>query len=359
MIKVADNFAGLGLSIVKQIVEDLGGQIVVNSEIGRGTKVKVMLKTALLENIPSPEQDEYATYENRKVGFVSSTGRSDSARCDKLVRSTVATTCRDWLRCEIETIDGFPENSSADVFFMVESDFEQWSRMERLRGEMKQTSPSGREGQIRRPPVILLRSSTFASVGQSPSLLEQARVLVINQPFGPRKLSRAIQAVLAGKTGTRAAGGRLGHFARMQSIKDGRHEVSMESISEASTCASIPESQDSSPAPREYADSPSYLDQRAPSPALPSRALPILEAPSSVEAPPSPAPSSDNRILLVEDNPVNMKLLIAVMRKLGRSYEVAENGLEAVQLYASAPSSYVLIVGYNVSFSHHTLLTIS
>nr|WP_304016879.1 ATP-binding protein [Fenollaria timonensis] len=38
------NSTGLGLSIVKHIVEDMGGSIDVMSEVGKGTTMKVIFK---------------------------------------------------------------------------------------------------------------------------------------------------------------------------------------------------------------------------------------------------------------------------------------------------------------------------
>ena len=39
-----------------------------------------------------------------------------------------------------------------------------------------------------------------------------------------------------------------------------------------------------------------------------------------------------------------MQLLVATTKKLGRSYMSATNGLEAVQQYAAAPGSFVLLL---------------
>jgi CheY-like chemotaxis protein len=54
--------------------------------------------------------------------------------------------------------------------------------------------------------------------------------------------------------------------------------------------------------------------------------------------------SNLRKVLLVEDNSINMKLLVATMRKLKRPHTCAANGLEAVSAYSSSPSSYALIL---------------
>lgn len=42
------------------------------------------------------------------------------------------------------------------------------------------------------------------------------------------------------------------------------------------------------------------------------------------------------RLLLVDDNPINLKLLVAFAKKNGRPFSTAVNGSEAVQLYKKA-----------------------
>jgi hypothetical protein len=46
------------------------------------------------------------------------------------------------------------------------------------------------------------------------------------------------------------------------------------------------------------------------------------------------------RVLLVEDNEVNMKLLVAYMRKLKLSHSTAINGLEALNMYKEAKGDF-------------------
>jgi CheY-like chemotaxis protein len=46
------------------------------------------------------------------------------------------------------------------------------------------------------------------------------------------------------------------------------------------------------------------------------------------------------RVLLVEDNEVNMKLLVAYMRKLKLNHSTAINGLEALNTYKEAKGDF-------------------
>ncbi|MEW6077744.1 MAG: response regulator [Thermodesulfobacteriota bacterium] len=49
-------------------------------------------------------------------------------------------------------------------------------------------------------------------------------------------------------------------------------------------------------------------------------------------------------ILLAEDNPVNQKLVVAILKKAGYPVTVAEDGRQAVERYTSAPDEYRLIL---------------
>lgn len=260
-----------------------------------------------------PEELQYETHKDLKVAFMPTSAKSEQTRADKRVRSAVAKTCADWLQCTRVDLEGLPEESTADVCFLVESDYEQWSQAKRLRGDGATQSSIG-QGLRRGPPVIVLRSST----GHKAAPQDHGNVLFINQPFGPRKLSRSIRSVLDGKTRSSSLGSSISRFARMQEIKEGKESPS--STSTPSTATSTPPRRQSPiTSPTESSVSPRRLGSPSPDPSL-------------------------GKVLLVEDNSVNMKLLIAVMRKLRRSFTIAENGLEAVQAYAMEPSIYSLIL---------------
>jgi len=61
-------------------------------------------------------------------------------------------------------------------------------------------------------------------------------------------------------------------------------------------------------------------------------------APARVDGPAQPL-----RILLAEDQPVNQKLMIAVMERLGHSLAIAENGIEAIRKLREQPFDIVLM----------------
>jgi PAS domain S-box-containing protein len=64
----------------------------------------------------------------------------------------------------------------------------------------------------------------------------------------------------------------------------------------------------------------------------------VAVAPARVDGPAQPL-----RILLAEDQPVNQKLMIAVMERLGHKLAVAENGIEAIRKLREQPFDIVLM----------------
>ena len=76
--------------------------------------------------------------------------------------------------------------------------------------------------------------------------------------------------------------------------------------------------------------SPASIENRPPV------AIESTERTLPVPVTPVPAtPSEDLRVLLVEDNEINLKLLVAYMRKLKLEHATAGNGLEALNAYKS------------------------
>jgi CheY-like chemotaxis protein len=76
----------------------------------------------------------------------------------------------------------------------------------------------------------------------------------------------------------------------------------------------------------------------------PTQTIPKPE-PIATPAPEPLLPSGQKRLslLLVEDNPINLKLLIASFKKMGHSYETANDGSQAVAAYRKAEGRFDIV----------------
>lgn len=304
---------GLGLSIVKQIVKDFDGHISFESELGRGTKVVVSFTTAFEEDVDSefdvPKRPDGS---NLRVALSKSLGTIDGERSrDKAIKTNTKKTCMDWLNCQVESVSASDDTNAFDVCVLAEADYEQWQ--EKRRNPTRQAPP----------PMIVLGSISASSVVRQSAA---KNAIFINQPFGPRKMSRALTAALQ---------------SRIQS----------QSTPEDQTLGVVA----SSPSVLHILTKPANVGTNIDPPPTYTESKPGASIPSTPVSPqksPFPAVSevTNNldpnlrKVLLVEDNSINMKLLVATMRKMKRPYTCAGNGLEAVTAYASAPSSYALIL---------------
>lgn len=70
----------------------------------------------------------------------------------------------------------------------------------------------------------------------------------------------------------------------------------------------------------------------------------VEQAPVHVPKPVAAEASRSAHLLLVEDNPVNQRVVLAMLRKKGYSIEVANNGQEALEMLEQAERSYDLIL---------------
>jgi hypothetical protein len=75
-----------------------------------------------------------------------------------------------------------------------------------------------------------------------------------------------------------------------------------------------------------------------------SSSLAVASSPEAVpEEDPGGSPYRPS-ILIIEDNPVNLQILIAYVTKQGWSSETATNGLEAVQKFQAHPGKFIMVL---------------
>ena len=305
---------GLGLSIVRQLVSDLGGTVNIKSSLGIGTLVEVLVPFG--EHAPTitdqhPADQEISELQGRTVCFVA----ADACAAVSEAEFRVGDKARDWSNIVENTIranaGGFlgmqvvvgtedRPAPSADVYILDSSMFTQETK--ECRDRILQA------WHTRATPLVVLCSGSSSCFKQQLTHGHD-HGLHLHHPIGPRKLAAVFRSALQ---------------ARPDVIVNARVEDQVHnSLIDQTSLASRGKGQVSS-AP----DAP--LLSIPP----PNTSAENVNKPDPTETSASqPQPTTVLHLLLVDDNPINLKLLTQLVRKLKHTFATANNGLEAVQLY--------------------------
>ncbi|KAI0204612.1 hypothetical protein F4808DRAFT_448748 [Astrocystis sublimbata] len=309
---------GLGLSVVKKIVSSLRGKISIESRVGVGTTATVLLPLQPVTN-PSAmnlgmELDDYAEQRRELKGLRVCFVGFDTPLCLPNIKNP-ADDCRSiWSVCQkdlaMEVITTAQARMLAPDIVICEE-------------EALYDPFLTRAGLCRTPHVVVCANALSAyRLSIEPRFQESSSITeFISQPTGPRKLAKILVAALQ----------RWIERQDQQTMPDSQAYISM------------PQSQDQS----DLATSLHYgLGPFEPSARLPNRPRPRSPSLSPRSSPiplrPQQAPTQRHvpQFLLVEDNAINMRILCAYMKKLGRSYATAEDGQVAVDKYRERPGFF-------------------
>ncbi|KAG5984592.1 hypothetical protein E4U55_004143 [Claviceps digitariae] len=320
---------GLGLSLVKQIVTQLHGDVSIRSQTGVGTSVSVLLP---LEQVPqSPEkallgsdndqvfEDQVRDLKGLRIGMSlshhdDSNGISDWQKC-------VPNICSEWLTMEI--VPDISSTTKADLLL--------WSydALPNVSEDIQALANS---------PNVVLCPNALVAYRQS-KLFEQAGCPAvfefISQPIGPRKLARALllaytrwMSVSESSAGTPPIPLSV---PRPQSLRRTQSSFAMTNTQQQpcysqSTLSTATDEDDEKSLFSESKDG-------------------IPESyPTSEESPSAEVPTTVTKFLLVDDNHINLKVLSTYMKKLGLEYDTAVHGKEAVDLFCQAPLTYSCVL---------------
>ncbi|KAK3295226.1 uncharacterized protein B0H64DRAFT_142487 [Chaetomium fimeti] len=296
---------GLGLSIVRQLVSDIGGTVSIKSSLGIGTLVEVLVPFG--ENAPAIT-DQQATdrvmseLRGRTLCFVGADACAaiagaefvvgDKARdwsntAEKAIRANAG----DFLGMEVVVGTGDCPAPSADVYILDSSIFAEETNEHRDRILQAWHTHVA-------PLVVLCSGSSSCLKQQLTNGHDHG--LHLHHPVGPRKLAAVFRSALQ---------------ARLNTVN-----------ARVENQVSLP------PRPLQ-----TVKERPLPAPTAPSLFTPPLNVankPDPTEMGPlQPQPTNTSHLLLVDDNPVNLKLLTQLVRKLKHTFATANNGLEAVELY--------------------------
>ncbi|OBS28499.1 hypothetical protein FPOA_02435 [Fusarium poae] len=295
---------GLGLSFVKQITAQFGGQISVKSRVGTGTTVTVRLPMKLGDDCHKgvcevrQREEEFEAQTDKLRGLrvkVIDFGNNESDSSGTKMESPcqlVQNMCNEWLGMQVNT--GFETPClMPDLAIWSEQGFER---------------PCDQQDTMPDVPKIVICANALTVHQYASGTKKTPRPGVfefISQPLGPRKLAKACSLALY------------------------RWTVAQTSID---TPITAPPDQDSLTVPDNTASS-----------------IPHPTSPFPLSAEPTPTQTTQGyfhnpEFLLVDDNFINLKILSSYMKKLKQPYQTASDGLEAVTAYEADPGRYTCIL---------------
>ncbi|OJJ68218.1 hypothetical protein ASPBRDRAFT_199354 [Aspergillus brasiliensis CBS 101740] len=295
---------GLGLSVVKQLVGYLGGEVDVKSDLGAGTQVNVYIPVEFVEDASTMDCGAPGTRTMTRVSLVGLNAYADLKEAPSGLLSTeakrklslrgalsnVLLSQPGWMVSFADQLD----KASGDIAVIEESTLKTLSERGPLDVKFKAVVVIGEQG------VTL--PGEFA--------IKRADVFYVPQPIAPRKVLQALQRITDSGQGIPFAESPiLGPLSGLP--------LRGRSLSDAFAMAKGTESP---PVVREN------VSEFAPSP-------------------PRGSVGKNLHVLIVDDNDINLKILATFLRKIGCSYETASNGLAALEKYKSStkPFDYILM----------------
>lgn len=373
--------SGLGLSIVKQIVESIGGTIEVDSTPGKGTNFDVYLQlTPAADHMAECQGDESQpstlteqireVHEQPLLMTPKLVGKKivllDPLDPDKTRSPThqasrfqhmLRDTCEKWFGMQVCRSTNMGEKDDVDIYLYGEPPpIEMLRHHKRLEGRQPVPVVLACQNNHDARAVVRDRKKFLRELGEV--------VEVIQQPCGPRKLAKTFlycltraEERLDDKTraakasqveGTNmAVRGRAAELRNerpmlVRSISDTRVRQ-QEMRKDVSAALALPTPPTINPA------TPSWGDCETGDTTLDLLASPEKPQPAQSGAENVPLASDSTtaaaeqqkavHLLVVDDNKINRQLLIMFIKKCGFTYQEAENGQEAVDLFSPTCAS--------------------
>ncbi|KAF2856788.1 hypothetical protein T440DRAFT_512793 [Plenodomus tracheiphilus IPT5] len=326
---------GVGLSVVKRIIEDIGGSIEVSSEVDKGTDITVKL---LLERYKRPEDSDsphgaiaaaLSQLKSRKICLLHSKSPDANGPPEHLREwqtlkryiNALVTTLEVELKMDVTLTSEWNGHDDSDIVICPEVSFESLQTI--------------REVTHRKPPATLfiamdtMEADTLrcdARVTDAASVVE-----VVTQPCGPYKLGMVLSQCLSRYDST-----------------DKVASDDMEPTPDHHLTANVNGSQLVSELGPRLGLYPSLPYQSKNQESQISRSAAVEEPPSlpKLDSSKSEEPyiPEDMPILIVDDNAINRRLLAAFMKKRKLAYHEAKDGLQALEKYKEAEGKFSVIL---------------
>jgi signal transduction histidine kinase/CheY-like chemotaxis protein len=355
---------GLGLAIISAIIKSMGGTINVESEQGKGTKTTVTLE---MMHIAAKEEDVDRSVittcakktQGMKIGFIGfdadsykkepSPGTRSPENALHRFMASFHRMCQNWFGMDMQITEGI-DQSGVDVFLTTEKGLE--LVQDQLEKRMGKKSDKDAQDELADIPLLVICNSVSAAN----AMMHHPRshvTGVLSQPCGPRKLAKSLTLCLEAhknaKTNEPMPSARK---ILEEGLEDGQHleETPFQRVLDSEDHALGEEAKakgHSGDAPLKHPQNDTVEIAQGKS-KLPKVDTSLLDNP---EDPSSPAPTSSSagpfsrtnsgsdkpvrRVLLVDDNRVNLQLIVTYIKRSGHYFKTASNGLEALEIYQS------------------------
>lgn len=353
---------GLGLAIISAIIKSMGGTIEVESEEGKGTKTTVTLE---LMHIAVKEEDVDRSVitscanktKGMKIGFVGFDADSYKKEPQPGTRSpenglhrfmaSFHTMCKSWFSMDMQISEGI-DQTGVDVFLTTEKGLELVQTQ--LEERMKNKSDKDAQNELADIPLLVICNSVSAAN----AMMHHPRshvTGVLSQPCGPRKLAKSLTLCLEAHKNAKTnkpmpsvrkvledslGEGQHLQDTSFQKVLDSEDHAMREQAKEKGHTGDAPLKHPQKDT-AEIAQGTTKIPKADTAP-LSKTASPTSPAPSAGSSNPLSRTNSDQpvrKVLLVDDNRVNLQLLVTYIKKSGHYFKTASNGLEALEAYKS------------------------
>ncbi|KAH8723063.1 hypothetical protein GQ44DRAFT_761306, partial [Phaeosphaeriaceae sp. PMI808] len=311
---------GVGLSVVKRVLEDIGGQIEVHSELSKGTEItlRLPLERSIDEEsqttIINPQPAVSSELKGRKVciylGSLESNEPSEQAQrlrtmLDRYV-DVLSTTLSNVLGLEVKQTSVWDGSDDTEVMICSEVAFESLQIIRTAAFKANRRCPATVFIAMDVLEAETLRSD--ARVTSKESIVES-----IIQPCGPCKLGIALRQCFQS-------------YDAEPANNRNNTTTTLPNHTSTSTNSVIPTTPDPNPSPR-------LAIRTKPEPQTPQPADKLNTTNSPTQ-----------HVLIVDDNPINRRLLSVWLKKNALPFKQANDGLQALNLYKEFGGKFTVIL---------------
>ncbi|KAH7384045.1 hypothetical protein DE146DRAFT_213649 [Phaeosphaeria sp. MPI-PUGE-AT-0046c] len=345
---------GLGLSIVRQIIETNGGKIEASSDHATGTKITVKLSLIRPEatQIALPQRNEYlALLPRLKSHKVSILHRAEAnqdfvdepqnAEGFTKFSQALTKTLTNHLKMDVIQISKWTDNT-CDIVICPEPSFDFLDSIRDRRA---------RDGDAKACVIVFVALDALEAATLRSDVRVQSKesiVEILTQPLGPHKLAYVLNKC-------------LDRFKSSDENEQRDPGTDHQPTSDSPQSTSSPKPPLLSPVVEmpPLLNQPFWHQSDKPNASVPEMlGSPDASAPSTSPlavaehtlplrpklTKPSKSVNKTSKILITDDNIINRRLLVAFMKKYNLPYAEAENGLEALRTYQSAQDSFDIIL---------------